>query len=264
MGRRRGRKPRTPRENNIADTMRKFKHKTLRSGTGRKGEHRPYPVAKREQAIAIALSKAEKKYGPYVCKTPGCRGNKGKNKKSAKFSYAEIYFSAPIPVCEYCGFSMMREILEDEDDTYDEHTETEKTFYNPSMGKTSLENYSQFASDSSSNNSLTPPESVAKVAARALNLRAEQSSSNKGGTAVGVTRANQLKNRKKLSPSTIKRMKSYFERHAVDKQADGFRQGEDGYPSKGRQAWDLWGGDAAQSWVNKVAAQLDKKHKKTE
>lgn len=62
--RKRGRRPRTPRENTIAKYMRKFKHRTLHSGS-----HTGPIVMKREQAIAIALSVAEKKHGPYVPKT---------------------------------------------------------------------------------------------------------------------------------------------------------------------------------------------------
>jgi HK97 family phage major capsid protein/HK97 family phage prohead protease len=43
-------------------------------------------------------------------------------------------------------------------------------------------------------------------------------------------------------------MYSFFSRHEVDKQAEGFRPGEEGYPSNGRIAWALWGGDAGFSW----------------
>jgi hypothetical protein len=50
-------------------------------------------------------------------------------------------------------------------------------------------------------------------------------------------------------------MLSYFARHSVDSKATGFNQGEDGFPSAGRVAWDAWGGDAGQRWVTS----LDKK-----
>jgi hypothetical protein len=60
---------RSPRQRVIAKYMRKFKHRTLRSGNGRKGGHHKVPVMKRSQAIAIALSVASKKYGPYIPKT---------------------------------------------------------------------------------------------------------------------------------------------------------------------------------------------------
>ena len=43
-------------------------------------------------------------------------------------------------------------------------------------------------------------------------------------------------------------MYSFFSRHEVDKKATGFSAGEEGYPSPGRVAWDLWGGDAGYSW----------------
>ena len=46
-------------------------------------------------------------------------------------------------------------------------------------------------------------------------------------------------------------MYSFFARHEVDKQAEGFSSGEKGYPSNGRIAWALWGGDAGKSWANK-------------
>jgi len=43
-------------------------------------------------------------------------------------------------------------------------------------------------------------------------------------------------------------MYSFFSRHEVDKKATGFNSGEEGFPSKGRVAWDLWGGDGGYSW----------------
>ena len=53
-------------------------------------------------------------------------------------------------------------------------------------------------------------------------------------------------------------MHSFFSRHEVDKEAQGFRKGEEGYPSAGRIAWALWGGDAGQSCANRKTAELDK------
>lgn len=100
----------------------------------------------------------------------------------------------------------------------------------------------------------SPPEGVRKAAARGLELREEHG---RGGTAVGVARARDLKNGKNVSPSTAKRMKSYFARHEVDKQAEGFSPGEEGYPSAGAVAWLLWGGNPGQSWSNKLVKQID-------
>jgi hypothetical protein len=42
---------------------------------------------------------------------------------------------------------------------------------------------------------------------------------------------------KNLSESTVKRMYSFFSRHEVDKQGEGFTPDEDGFPSNGRIAW---------------------------
>jgi hypothetical protein len=93
------------------------------------------------------------------------------------------------------------------------------------------------------------PGAIRKVAARALAWRREFG---RGGTEVGVARARDLKNGRPLSEETIVRMRSYFARHAVDKKADGFREGERGFPSAGRIAYDLWGGEAAESWVSEI------------
>ena len=52
-------------------------------------------------------------------------------------------------------------------------------------------------------------------------------------------------------------MKSFFARHEVDKEAEGFNQGEEGFPSNGRIAWDLWGGDSGKSRSEKIVKQMD-------
>ena len=102
---------------------------------------------------------------------------------------------------------------------------------------------------------LQPTEAMAAEAERGLKWRQDF---NRGGTEVGVARARDIKNRKNLSVDTVRRMKSYFARHEVDKQGEGFSPGEDGYPSAGRIAWALWGGDPGQSWANRKSDELDK------
>ena len=106
---------------------------------------------------------------------------------------------------------------------------------------------------------LKPTEAMAKEARRGLDWRKEF---NRGGTAVGVARANQLIDRENLSESTVKRMHSYFSRHEVDKQAQGFSPGEEGYPSAGRIAWALWGGDPGQSWARSKVSQMENQEDK--
>ena len=90
-----------------------------------------------------------------------------------------------------------------------------------------------------------PTSGMASAAKRALKWKSE---GKPGGTLVGLARANQLKDRDPLSASVVLRMYSFFSRHEVDKQATGFYSGQEGFPSKGRVAWDLWGGDGGYSW----------------
>ena len=96
-----------------------------------------------------------------------------------------------------------------------------------------------------------PPQFVADAAKRALRW-IEEGKAGSGFTSVGRTRARQLADRQPVSEDTIKRMRSYFARHAVDKQATGFKAGEDNFPTPGRVAWDAWGGDAGETWSNRV------------
>lgn len=95
----------------------------------------------------------------------------------------------------------------------------------------------------------TPPQGVRSAAKRALAWIADGLAGD-GFTQVGRRRATQLANGEPVSDVTVARMRSYFARHAVDKQATGFSSGEEGFPTPGRVAWDAWGGDAGESWVN--------------
>ena len=99
-----------------------------------------------------------------------------------------------------------------------------------------------------------PTEQMAAEAAKGLEWRNEF---NRGGTAVGVARARDISNRANLSEDTIFRMRSYFARHEVDKQGQGFNAGEPGYPSAGRIAWALWGGDAGAAWAERKVAEIE-------
>lgn len=78
----------------------------------------------------------------------------------------------------------------------------------------------------------------------------------RGGTEIGIARARDIVNNRDLPDDTVKRMYSFFSRHEVDKQAEGFSQGEEGYPSNGRIAWALWGGDAGFSWSKRLVEQM--------
>ena len=100
----------------------------------------------------------------------------------------------------------------------------------------------------------TPTKGMKTEAAKGLKWREEYG---RGGTRIGAIRARQIVAGENLSDSTIKRMYSYFARHEVDKKAEGFNVGEDGYPSNGRIAWALWGGDAGFSWSKNLVEKMD-------
>lgn len=100
----------------------------------------------------------------------------------------------------------------------------------------------------------TPTEGMVDEAERGLEWRKEFG---RGGTEVGVARARDIINGRDLSLNTVKRMYSFFARHEVDKQAEGFSPGEEGYPSAGRIAWALWGGDSGFSWSKKITERMD-------
>ena len=109
-----------------------------------------------------------------------------------------------------------------------------------------------------------PPESVANAAARGLNLRSKTGrgglttrQASKEGIGSGVARAASLKNRQKLSPSTIGRMVSFFARHSAFKKNHTTNP-----PSNSLISWNLWGGDPGKAWAEKVKAQMDRADEK--
>lgn len=125
----------------------------------------------------------------------------------------------------------------------------------------------KFASGKYDHIDFKPPQSVADAAARGLELRKKNKGkgglstqqASKEGVGSGVARAVSLKNRKKLSPATIRRMKSFFARHENSKKAD---KGKSLSQDKGYIAWLLWGGDPGKSWANKICRQMDAVDKK--
>ena len=102
-----------------------------------------------------------------------------------------------------------------------------------------------------------PTKGMVEEAKKGLEWRKEYG---RGGTEVGVARARDISNGKNLSIETIKRMNSFFARHEKSsKGGEGFEPGQDGFPSAGRIAWALWGGDAGQSWAAKKVKQIENK-----
>jgi len=108
-----------------------------------------------------------------------------------------------------------------------------------------------------------PPQAVRTAAQRAIEW-IDNGLAGDGFTRVGRTRAGQLAQGESVSIETLKRMKSFFSRHQVDKKALGFSRGEKGFPSGGRVAWDAWGGDAGFAWAEAMVERYENEVKKHE
>lgn len=105
---------------------------------------------------------------------------------------------------------------------------------------------------------LTVPDGVKVEAARGLLWRKQYG---RGGIGPGQRTARMLIGNR-MTIARVKKMGAYLARHEVDKQGEGFSPGEPGYPSAGRIAWALWGGDAGQSWTAKVMRSVEAEDRK--
>ena len=113
---------------------------------------------------------------------------------------------------------------------------------------------------SSNDRMYTIPKGVVSEAKRGIKWRKEEK---RGGTKVGMNTARRLAKGGQIGIEKVRHIAKYFPRHEVDKKAKGYRPGEDNYPSNGRIAWALWGGDAAQKWAASIVEREDKKKKAT-
>lgn len=165
----------------------------------------------------------------------------------------------PMPIQQFATPTANEEDDIEDDDIEDEGEEEvlgeeDDQLVEDELGRAVYSGYSVRVPEKYNHISFRPPSGARAEARRGLRWRREFG---RGGTAVGVARARDIQNGVELSPSTIRRMVSFFARHEVDKQGEGFSPGEDGYPSNGRIAWALWGGDAGQSWANRVSTQMN-------
>jgi hypothetical protein len=101
-----------------------------------------------------------------------------------------------------------------------------------------------------------PNNQMQEEARRGLDWRAEFK---RGGTDIGIRRAKQLSSGSELSDKDILDIYAFHSRHQVDKKAEGYNPGEKGYPSNGRIAIALWGGDAGFEWSKKEREKIMKK-----
>lgn len=92
-----------------------------------------------------------------------------------------------------------------------------------------------------------PPKAVQENARLGLEMRRSQPESNRCCLPVGLARARDLSNGRPLSLKTIQRMAN-FDRHR--------RNYKPGHPTKGTQAWLLWGGTEGIEWAKGILAQM--------
>jgi hypothetical protein len=112
------------------------------------------------------------------------------------------------------------------------------------------------ASASGSDRMYTIPGGVQNEAKKALEWRREHG---RGGTPVGMNTARTLAKGGQIGIKKIRHIAKFFPRHEKNKQAEGWKPGEKNFPSNGRIAWALWGGDAAQRWASAIVERENKK-----
>jgi len=103
---------------------------------------------------------------------------------------------------------------------------------------------------------MSPPKGVREELKRGLEWH-EAGKSGKGLVPATVAWARRLASGQPISPAKAVKMHAWLARHEVDKKGQGYKPGEEGFPSPGRVAWALWGGDAAVAWSNKLVGQIE-------
>ena len=102
----------------------------------------------------------------------------------------------------------------------------------------------------------TIPKGAQSEAKKALEWHAEH---HRGGTPVGLNSARTLSKGGQIGIEKVRHIAKYFPRHEVDKKGKGWKPGEENFPSNGRIAWALWGGDTAWSWAQAIVERENKK-----
>jgi hypothetical protein len=100
------------------------------------------------------------------------------------------------------------------------------------------------------------PEDVQAAARQAVKW-IEDGRAGDGFTAVGRGRARQLADGGSVSRDVLVKMRAYFARHIVDKDAEGWGDRSD--PTPGMVAWYAWGGDPGRAWANRVLGDVEKR-----
>ncbi len=104
----------------------------------------------------------------------------------------------------------------------------------------------------------TVPDGVKREAERGLEWRKKHK---RGGTPVGVNTARTLARGGQIGIEKVRHIAKYFPRHEVDKKGKGWKPGVNEFPSRGRIAWALWGGDAGWRWAKAIVERENNREK---
>ena len=106
------------------------------------------------------------------------------------------------------------------------------------------------SSDAQKNKEYTPNELMKKNATNALIAIEKNNLTNSGGNeGSGVKKAKNISNGEKMSHSMLKRMKAFFDNN-LGEYTSAKSTGKTIHNSGIIQSWNLWGGDAARTFVN--------------
>lgn len=105
---------------------------------------------------------------------------------------------------------------------------------------------------------MKPPKGVVEEFKRGVRWY-EEGHGGSGLVPATIRWARRLARGEAITAAKVRKMRAWLARHEVDKKGEGFKPGEKGFPSPGRVAWALWGGDPAVTWSAKLVRQLERK-----
>ena len=197
-------------------------------------------------------------------------GKNAKNKDAAKHeaSHITVTISGPVGSGKSAVAKVVQQTLagggldvQFDDKGEQSDADQEADLKNVSVKKVVLAtHYEKPESDKSAVSEATtshvPPQEVRDAAKRGLELRKkygrggwDSKTAGENGIGSGVVRAQTLAAGKGVSPDTVKRMRSFFQRHDGEQERAARRHDES---SPANIAWLLWGGDPGRAWVEKI------------
>ena len=108
---------------------------------------------------------------------------------------------------------------------------------------------------------LKPTTGMAAAARRGLRLH-EEGKSGDGLKPETVARANKIARREELTPDHVREMNAWFARHESASKSPGWDT--PGAEKPGFVAWELWGGNAGQTWSARKVAQMEREAERSE